>query len=259
MKVERFVPGLFAIIGLGLLIASFFVFLSTRSFINSSARATGTVIAHASSRSSDGDLTYAPVVSFRTPDGHSVEFKSQTSSSSRSPAVGQTVEVLYNPRNPQEAEINSFSSLWLLPIILSGLGAGFFIIGTTVFFVFKGSGKEAESIEEMKQSELERLRREGRRIMTRFDAVIRDSSFEEEEGGRAPYRIVTQWHDAVTNSVHVFESDEIHFNPEEFIKNERIAVYVDPSDMERYVMDISFLPKLAGDDESDSEMLAKRF
>jgi hypothetical protein len=54
MKVERFVPGLFALIGLGLLIVSVFIYLNTRSFINSSARATGTVIAHASSRSTDG-------------------------------------------------------------------------------------------------------------------------------------------------------------------------------------------------------------
>jgi hypothetical protein len=59
--------------------------------------------------------------------------------------------------------------------------------------------------------------------------------------------------------VHVFESDEIGFNPEDFIKSETIAVYVDPADMERYVMDTSFLPKLAGDDESDSEMLTRRF
>jgi hypothetical protein len=257
MKVERFVPGLFSIIGLGLLIASLFIFLNTRSFINSSARATGTVVAHVSVKSSGGDTTYAPVITFRTPDGQTIEFKSQTSSSSRSPAVGQTVEVLYNPRNPQEASVNSFSSLWLLPIILSGLGAGFFIIGTTVFVVFYKSGQEAEVIKEAKESEVERLRREGRRLLTRFDAVIKDDFFE--EGGRAPYRIVTQWHDASTNTVHVFESDEIGFNPEDFIKSETIAVYVDPADMERYVMDTSFLPKLAGDDESDSEMLTRRF
>lgn len=259
MKVERFVPGLFSVLGLGLLIVSLFVFLNTRSFVNSSARATGTVVAHAQSRSSDGDLTYAPVISFRTNDGQTVEFKSRNSSTRPAHAVGETVEVLYNPRNPQEAEINSFSSLWLATIILSGLGAGFFVVGTIVFLAFRGSGKEAETLEMMQESEAERLRREGRRLMTKLDSVIRDPAFED-EGGRAPYRIVTQWHDAVTNRVHVFESDEIGFNPEEFIKGERIAVYVDPTDMERYVMDISFLPKLAGDeDEADSEMLGRRF
>lgn len=60
MKVERVMPGLFALIGLGLLIVSVFVYLNTRNFINSSARAKGTVVAHAPVKSSDGDLTYAP-------------------------------------------------------------------------------------------------------------------------------------------------------------------------------------------------------
>jgi len=250
MKVEKFVPGLFALIGLGLLIASIFLFLNTRNFINASAKATGTVIAHASSRSSDGDLTYSPVVSFKTPDGRTIEFQSQTGSSRPSPAVGQTVEILYNPQHPQEAEINSFSSLWILPIILSGLGAGFFIIGTTVFMVFRGTGKAEEKVERLKEAEVERLRREGRRLMTKFDSVIRDSSLEMD--GREPYRIVTQWHDRDTNKIHLFESEEIWFNPEEFIKSEQIAVYVDPSDLQKYVMDISFLPRLAGDDEAES-------
>ncbi|HEX8748948.1 MAG TPA: DUF3592 domain-containing protein [Pyrinomonadaceae bacterium] len=248
MKVERIVPGLFAVIGLGLLIASVFVFLNTRNFINSSVRAPGTVIAHAQVRSSDGDITYAPVVSFRTQDGRTVEFKSRTSSTAASPPVGQTVEVLYKPHAPEDAEINSFSSLWTLNIILAGLGAGFFIIGTTVFMVFRRSGQEAERAVTDTASQDERIRLEGRRLMTKFDAVIRDDSAEVD--GRSPYRIVTQWHDVQTNSIHVFESNEIWFNPEEFIKSERIAVYVDPDDMEMYVMDISFLPRLHGDDNS---------
>lgn len=247
MKVERLVPGLFSIIGLGLLIASVFVYLNTRKFIDASAKAQGTVIAHASGRSSDGDITYAPIVSFRTEDGRTVEFKSGTSSTNASPPVGQTVEVLYNRQRPEEAEINSFSSLWTLNIILAGLGAGFFIIGTLVFMVFRRAGINAAEAGRLRQPQDERLRLEGRKLMTKLDSVIRDSSAEID--GRSPYKIITQWHDPQTNSIHVFESDEIWFNPEEFIRSERIAVYVDPDDMEMYVMDTSFLPKLHGDDD----------
>jgi hypothetical protein len=251
MKVERVVPGLFALMGLGLLVASVFIYLNTRSFINSSARAKGTVIAHAQSRSSDGGLTYAPVISFRTPDGQTVEFKSQTSSNNPSPALGESVEVLYNPRNPQEAEINSFTSLWILTIILSALGAGFFIIGTTVFIAFRRTDTDSPQTRKLREPQDERLRREGRRLMTKFDTVIRDSSMEID--GRSPYRIITQWHDPATNSIHVFESEEIGFNPEEFIKSEKIAVYVDPDDMEMYAVDTSFLPKLYNSNDSPSE------
>ncbi|HKS29886.1 MAG TPA: DUF3592 domain-containing protein [Pyrinomonadaceae bacterium] len=250
MKVERVVPGLFSIIGLGLLVASVFVYLNTRNFINASAKAQGTVIAHAQGRSSDGDVTYAPVISFRTESGQTVEFKSGTSSTSASPPVGQQVEVLYNPQRPEEAEINSFSSLWALNIILAGLGAGFFIVGTIVFMVFRRASVDSEKAARLRPQQDERLRREGRKLMTKLDAVIRDSSVE--VNGRSPYKIITQWHDERTNSVRVFESDPIWFNPEEFIKSERIAVYVEPEDIEMYVMDTSFLPKLHGDDDNFS-------
>jgi hypothetical protein len=207
---------------------------------------------HASSRSSDGDVTYSPVISFQTPDGQTIEFKSQSGSSSRWPAVGQTVEILYDPRNPQQAEINSFSSLWIAPLILSALGAAFFIIGTIVFWVFRGSEGAGASVKMMEETESKRLKLEGRRLLTKFDSVIKDESLEID--GRAPYRIVTQWHDQATNSIHLFESDEIGFNPEEFIKSKEIVVYVDPADMERYWMDISFLPRLHTDAEAPAEM-----
>jgi hypothetical protein len=250
MKVERVVPGLFAFIGLCLLVVSVLLFLNTRRFINSSARATGTVVSHNTSRSSDGDISYYPVISFQTQDGRTIEFQSGAGSSSRSPAVGQTVELLYDPRNPQSAEINSFGSLWLAPLILSALGTIFFVVGILVFMAFRGSDVATESVERVKETEVERLKREGRRLVTKFDSIIKDESLEID--GRVPYKIVTQWHDRTTHSIHLFESDEIEFNPEEFIVSKEITVYVDPADMERYWMDISFLPRLSTDAEDTS-------
>jgi hypothetical protein len=62
--------------------------------------------------------------------------------------------------------------------------------------------------------------------------------------GRCPYQIVSQSSDAASNTVRLFQSENIWFDPSEYIKGEVIDVLVDPNDPKRYVMDISFLPKL---------------
>jgi hypothetical protein len=62
--------------------------------------------------------------------------------------------------------------------------------------------------------------------------------------GKSPYRIFSQWYNPFTNEVHVFKSEEIWFDPKNFIKENTIDVYVDPSNFGKYYMDISFLPKM---------------
>jgi hypothetical protein len=63
--------------------------------------------------------------------------------------------------------------------------------------------------------------------------------------GRSPYHIISQSPDPASNTVRVFESENIWFDPSEYIKEETIDVLVDPNNPRKYVMDISFLPKLA--------------
>jgi hypothetical protein len=63
--------------------------------------------------------------------------------------------------------------------------------------------------------------------------------------GRSPYQIVSQSSDPASNTVRLWQSENIWFDPSEYIKGEAIDVLVDPNDPRRYIMDISFLPKLA--------------
>ncbi len=49
-----------------------------------------------------------------------------------------------------------------------------------------------------------------------------------------------------SDEIHVFESERIWFNPRDYIPSGGIDVYVDPFDLAKYHMDISFLPRLAG-------------
>ena len=70
-------PG-FVVLGVGLLVGSVFAYRSTRAFLSSAVPAEGTIVAYAESRSSDGDLSYYPVVAFTPKDGTKVEFRSRT-------------------------------------------------------------------------------------------------------------------------------------------------------------------------------------
>lgn len=73
--------------------------------------------------------TYRPVVTYVLPSGQRVKFKSLVHSNPPAYEVGEKVVVLYETTRPHEARIRSFDSLWLLAVILGGLGMVFSVVG----------------------------------------------------------------------------------------------------------------------------------
>lgn len=117
------------------------------SFLVDAERARGTVVAlewrtdHSSSsrknRQSDKPSAY-PVVEFTSADGTQRSFRSSTGSNPPSYEEGERVEVLYRADSPEDARINGFASLWLLPLIFGGIGLVIAGIGTAVAVVRRG-------------------------------------------------------------------------------------------------------------------------
>jgi hypothetical protein len=68
------------------------------------------------------------VVEFTTRHGRAIRF---TSAAGRhvSRAKGSSVRVLYDPDDPNNAELVSFASLWLMPLVTSLFGLPFLIAG----------------------------------------------------------------------------------------------------------------------------------
>lgn len=231
---------LFSITGIGMLIGSFLSYNSTHNFIKNSSSTIGTVtelrLHTSSSSSSSKSSTYYPIVKFKTQKGESAELESNVGSYPPSFRVGETVSVLYNPNNPAEAEINSFGQLWFTAIFLLGMGGLFAGIGLSLL-----AGPLAFRLSSNKKAA--KLQANGKKIVTKFTGVELNTFLT--VNGSSPYQITSQWFDPETNQVYVFHSENIWFDPEEFIKSETIDVYVDPNDMKKYHMDISFLPKLA--------------
>lgn len=76
----------------------------------------GTVIGLDESNS-DGSTAYDPIVEFSV-DGQTYTFESGNASSPPAYDVGERVEVLYDPNDPNTAQINKISERWLMPVIL---------------------------------------------------------------------------------------------------------------------------------------------
>ena len=229
MKAVAIVKYLFLVIGVGMLIGSFFLYKSTQEFLVGARSAEGEVIDLVRSRSNDS-TTYKPVVKFKTQEGMWIEITSSAGSNPPSYTRGETVEVLYHESFPEKGKINSFFSLWGALTIFAGLGAVFFLFG----FIFVMSDYR-------KTQKINQLKLNGSRIKTRFQSAEQNSRVK--MNGRSPFQIHTQWKNPLTSEIHVFSSEHIWFDPTEYINTDEITVLIDRDNPKKYYVDISFLPR----------------
>jgi hypothetical protein len=229
MKILKVAPILFLVIGLILLAGGARITLRTQSFRRHASAAAGVVVENVWSQDSDSSV-YCPKVEFRTESGRSVTFISSVGS--RPPAFheGESVTVLYDPNDPTHAAIDTVMEQWFPSMILCGLGAVGSLIGGGWLFAVARSKRLNEW-----------LQTNGTRIQAEYKGVELNRSVQ--VNGRSPYRIMAQWLNPATMSVHVFHSDNLWYDPAPFITGSTVTVLVDPKDPRRHHVDTSFLPK----------------
>ena len=105
--------------------------ISVWRFKSRAAEAEGTVVKLAT----DGNV-FTPVVACSDRSGVRHQARMGVSSSSPDLDVGDTVPVLYDPADPEDARIDSFLLLWLGPLIFWLLGVG--SLAMTLLFIFIG-------------------------------------------------------------------------------------------------------------------------
>jgi hypothetical protein len=103
--------------------------LRNRHDIAVGTAAKGTVTDLFQGSDSDGGTVYYPRVRFATRSGDTIEFTGSNGASPPAFEVGETVSVLYDRTSPGNARIDSFFQLWLLPMILGGMGSVFAAVG----------------------------------------------------------------------------------------------------------------------------------
>lgn len=235
VKPKRFYPNLSTLIGIALLLASAYFYNSTREFLQTATKTEGTVVALKERVSTDDNkkkVSYAPVVTFVTGTGKKIEFLSPVSSNPPAYTAGQKVEVLYLPADPSKARIQDFTSLWAVELILGIAGAIIVLAGWTG----TASPRKKDNENDLPAQRVP--------IQTEFQRVTMNKWVSADSAH--PYRIVTQWKDPSTSEIHVFQSDNIWFDPTGYIKTKHFTVYIEKDNPEKYHFDLSFLPETAG-------------
>jgi len=225
--------------GAGLILIAALWGMSINNFKKQALSAKGTIISLVGSTTTSskpvGDrikpktTTYAPVVRFTAQNGQSIEFLSDSGTSSPAYSIGQTVEVLYLSSSPEKARINDFSSLWMWPFIVAGIGLVFLALGGGIIMVAKRKGRKNEF-----------LRRNGTPVETDF---LRVEKKDLNIGGKNPYKVITTWTDPSTSEERTFTSDNLWHDPSDQIDREKITVFFEKDNPKNYYVDISFLTK----------------
>jgi hypothetical protein len=135
MSTELIIGIVFGLVGALLFVIGVFLFIRTRAFVSSSQEVKGTVIRMLSSSGSEGGTVYAPVFKFTTIQGQVIEVEEKVYSNPPGFSVGQVVDMLYDPKNPGNARAKKWSSLYFVPLFLSGMGAIFGGIGVVLLVV----------------------------------------------------------------------------------------------------------------------------
>ncbi|WP_421780334.1 DUF3592 domain-containing protein [Kiloniella litopenaei] len=237
MKTIKILHYIFITVGLIALLSMGAWSYKTYQFIDTAHSAQGTVINLIQSRSTSSSSTsnsyvYRPEVSFKTLTGDEIIFQSSTGSNPPAYKKGESVSILYEPENPQDAKINDTLSLWFSPVILGLVGLIFsaFGIGISIYLSKK---------EKLKNY----LLRHGSPITAKIDSIAENTSIR--VNGRYPFQVISQWQDPTNNTLHIFKSENIWFNPSPHIDQDTVTVFVDQSNPKKYFVDLSFLPRIS--------------
>jgi hypothetical protein len=125
--------------GIVLLAVGVYLLMDRMQFTDKSIQAEGTVIEVETSRRNNSTY-YKPVISFKALNGNTYSFASDTGTNAALDYnKGDKIMVRYPENKPEMARIDSFFSLWGLPLAL--LGAGIAIGSSGVVMVYKKFNK----------------------------------------------------------------------------------------------------------------------
>ena len=131
------------LISIGCLVAGVRALIMQRRQREASISASGVVVALQRQVINPGTSgIYCPTVEFTTASGAKIRFESSYGTMPASHKVGQAVKVLYDPKKPDSAEIDSELSNWLVPgcLLIFAIGACFFSIMFLGLFLFMSYG-----------------------------------------------------------------------------------------------------------------------
>jgi hypothetical protein len=103
-------------------------------FVSQAKQAQGIVVGWQDRSIKSGNLgdqsSRYPRIQFQTENSRPIEFISKVGFQGGGYRLKQSISILYNPNNPNDAYINSFSSLWLFSAGFLGIGLFGFLVAS---------------------------------------------------------------------------------------------------------------------------------
>ncbi len=224
-----FLSALILVIGIPFAVVSIFELKNTLNLLSNSHKTLGKIVGIEEERRRNSGDMYSPVIKYKSISGDEYVYHSSTKTGYTSYKIGQEIELIYDKNNPQNARVNSFLDIWFLTIIM-GVGGWASTIGGIVLLLFTLKKKRLEGY----------LKNHGQKILTDFVDVGRGIV---EINGESGYVINCQWLNPQDNILYTFKSDDIWFDPTNYVKDKKIEVLINPKDLSKYYVDLSFLPK----------------
>lgn len=219
--------GIFAFIGTVMGIVAGVVWWRGHSLMEKGVRVEGHVVRLLYNGSSAN-----AVIEYETDWGGTQTYVSEVSASPPAYAVGETVALWYDPKQPGRIQLDGLDR-WFLPLLF-----GLF------FLIFGGIGWGGIAWQFAKQRRQAWLQANGTPLQATLTDVGRNSSVR--VNGVSPFVIRCQWLDPVANKVYVFNSDALWYDPSPYLSGNTVTVLIDPGNPRRYWVDTSFLPDLTG-------------
>jgi len=127
----------FGLIAALLLVLATCLCLKMRSFQHKALSGKGVVVAQQKDTPSSARANvehWSSVVRFTAPSGDTFRFVDKLSSHPPRHRIGDSVDVLWLPRDPHGARLDDFPSLWLNSLVCAILGGVFLGFAATAFF-----------------------------------------------------------------------------------------------------------------------------
>jgi hypothetical protein len=120
---------IFLVVGVGLGVGCLLVASRTKRFLAHAREAQAEVIGLRQRLGDNHTRVYHPVLRYQTREGATHEVISSVGSHPPRHKEGDRIAILYNPERPEEVRIHTFFNVWLVALVLGGMGGLFVLVG----------------------------------------------------------------------------------------------------------------------------------
>ena len=191
-------------------------------------------------------VRYHPIVEFHPEEGKSVRFQGRVYGTDKPMiATGSAVRVYYDPGNPSNACIGTFSELWLRPLVMSVAGLIFLLSGV-LGFISAGRVLAARLAEARSPEAIERILQDDLRAPYNYKVHIQGTIDRVQAlGGSGPdlYEFICKAVRPGATGPEEFRSMFLPFKPGTGFVGRTVDIYLDPEEPGRYYVTMGDLMK----------------